>query len=60
MWLIEWWAGLDWRIRIAIPLAFLALSTVLLVCGILWPWGWGVGAVLFLFGGRSDAEKKGY
>jgi len=35
MWLIEWWVGLDWRIRFAILLVLFAIPTVLLIYDIL-------------------------
>ena len=59
-WLFEWWSDLDWRIRFVPPLILIAISTILIICGILWPWGWVVGVVLLLFSGPSDSEKKGY
>ena len=57
---IEWWANLDPKIRITIPVILLIISTVLFFIGILWIWGWVVGVILILFGGRSKAEKSGY
>jgi len=59
-WLFEWWSDLDWRIRFVPPLILIAISTILIICGILRPWGWVVGVVLLLFSGPSDSEKKGY
>jgi len=59
--LIEWWAGLDWKIRLLIPVILLAISTALwLLANLIWPWGWVAGVVLLLAGGRSESEKKGY
>ena len=60
MGLILWWAGLPWQIRIVMPLVLIAISTVLLIAGIIWPWGWAVGFVLLMFSGRSKSEKNGY
>ncbi|MGB2755928.1 MAG: hypothetical protein WBD75_11955 [Phycisphaerae bacterium] len=58
--LAEWWAGLDWKLRLGFPVFLLLISTILYFCDIIWPWGWGVGIVLLLFSGRSESEKKGY
>jgi hypothetical protein len=60
MGLLEWWAGLDWKLRLVVPVILLLVSTVMFMCGRFWPWGWAVGGVLLLFSGRSDAERKGY
>lgn len=59
--MFEWWAGLSPWIRYGVGVFFLLLST-LLFFGFdrFWPWGWGVGAILLLFSGPSDSEKKGY
>jgi hypothetical protein len=58
--LFEWWAGLRWWIRASVAGAFLLLSTVILLCGRLWIWGWIVGAVLLVFSFPSKPERKGY
>ncbi len=58
--LLESWTGLDWKIRVLVPLILLGVSTALYFCGIFWPWGWAVGVALLIFSGPSDAEKKGY
>lgn len=60
MGLFGWWSGLSPVIRYGVALALLAISTVLYLAGTLWPWGWAVGAVLLLFAGPSDSEKRGY
>jgi hypothetical protein len=61
MGLIQWWAGLDWKIRILIPLVLIAVSTAIyLLADRIWPWGWGAGVVLLAFSGRSKAEKNGF
>jgi len=37
--LVEWWAGLDWKIRLLIPVILLAISTALwLLANLIWPW----------------------
>jgi len=57
----EWWAGLDWKFRLGLPLCFLCASTALwLFADVIWLWGWVMGALLLLVSGRSQAEKKGY
>ncbi|NLW49946.1 MAG: hypothetical protein GXY85_03770 [Candidatus Brocadiaceae bacterium] len=57
---IEWWSGLTPWFRLGVPVALLALSGILLAFGYVFVVGWGLGIVLLLFSGRSDAEKKGY
>ena len=57
---IEWWGGLDPKIRITIPVVLLLISTILFFIGILWIWGWVVGVILLLFSGKSKSEKNGY
>jgi hypothetical protein len=58
--MLDWWAGLSWKLRLAVALAFLVLSTVILLCGYFWPWGWAIGGALLLFAFPSEAEKRGY
>jgi len=60
MGLFEWWGELSPWIRYGAALFFLLLSTGLWFAGWFWPYGWAVGAILLLFAGPSDAEKKGY
>jgi hypothetical protein len=49
------------RLYMLLPaLGFLAVSTLALLGGIFWPWGWAVGIVLLFFSGKSSSEKKGY
>ncbi|OVE77121.1 hypothetical protein BVX99_03565 [bacterium F16] len=56
-----WWAGLDWTIRLFVAGALIATSTALyFLADTLWVWGWIIGGILFLCGGRSRAEKNGY
>ena len=55
-----WWAGLPPILRYGVAVLFLLISTVLLLFGRIWPWGWAVGVVLLLLSGPSDSEKKGY
>ena len=57
---IEWWAGLSPWIRFGVAGAFLLLSTVLLLTGRVWIWGWVIGAVLLVFSFPSKPERKGY
>jgi len=58
--LIEWWAELNWKIRITIPVILIIISTILLLLGKIWIWGWIFGVTLLLAGGPSNSEKKGY
>ena len=58
--LISWWSELPWQLRIVVPLVLIAISTILLIAGEIWPWGWVVGVVLLAFGGPSSSEKNGY
>jgi hypothetical protein len=55
-----WWSGLPWGVRYGLAGLFILLSTVLFLVDVLWPWGWVLGILMFLFGGPSDSEKKGY
>jgi amino acid transporter len=55
------WIGANCRLYFLLPsLALLLISTIMLIGGTFWPWGWAVGAVLFFFCGKSSSEKKGY
>ena len=56
----EWWAGLGGWARYGLPVALLLTSTLLLLNGTLWIWGWVIGGILLCFAGASDSEKKGY
>src|SRR5262249_1021402 len=58
--ILEWGAGLRPLIRFGIAGTCLLVSTVLLLFGEVWIWGWVVGAVLLVFAFPSHAEKKGY
>jgi hypothetical protein len=59
MWFIKWLNG--YRLYMLIPAVLLILlSTLLLIGGMMWPWGWAVGMSLLFFSGKSDSEKKGY
>jgi hypothetical protein len=58
--LISWWAGLPWQLRVVVPLVLIAISTIFLFAGEIWPWGWVVGVILLCFAGPSSSEKKGY
>lgn len=59
-WFIEWWAGLDWWLRLGVPVALLAVSLVFLVFGQVLVIGWVLGTILLLCSGKSESEKKGY
>ena len=57
----EWWGGQSPWLRYGVALFCLAISTtVLLLAGRIWPWGWVVGVILLFFAGPSASEKKGY
>lgn len=58
--MIGWWSDQSPWLRYGVAVLFLAVSTILLLCNTFWPWGWGLGAVLLLFAGPSESEKKGY
>ncbi len=60
MGIIEWWASQSPWIRYGVSFVLLAISTIILILGRLWIWGWVVGGILLLFSGPSDSEKKGY
>ena len=56
----QWWATLSPRVRFAVALVPLALSTLLWLTGRFWPWGWVAGAVMLAFSFPSQAQKRGY
>ena len=58
--MFSWWTGLPWKLRLAVALGFLLLSTILYFCGYFWPWGWAAGVILLIFSFPNDAEKRGY
>lgn len=58
--MIGWWSDQSPWVRYGVAVLLLAVSTVFLLCGRFWPWGWALGAVLLLFAGPSESEKKGY
>ena len=58
--MFDWWSDQSPWLRYGVAVLFLAISTVMFFAGRFWPWGWGVGAVLLIFAGPSDSEKKGY
>ncbi len=58
--MISWWTGLPWKLRMAVAAGFLVLSTILLIAGYFWSWGWALGVVLLLFSFPNDAENRGY
>jgi hypothetical protein len=58
--MIGWWTEAPVWVRVGIASIFLAISTIFLIAGEFWPWGWAVGVVLLIFSGKSDSEKKGY
>jgi hypothetical protein len=58
--LYEWWAGLPWWLRLGVAVGCLLVSTVLLLFGRFWPWGWAVGLVLLLLGFPNKSERRGY
>ena len=59
--MIDWWTGLSPWLRYGVAVFFLLVSTILFFAfNTFWPWGWGIGAVLLIFAGPSDSEKKGY
>ncbi len=60
MGLLTWWAGLSPWFRVGVPLLLILISTGLPLARWIWPWGWAVGFVLLMFGGRSSSEKNGY
>ena len=55
--MLEWWTDLPGWARLGIPIALLAVSTLLFFNGVFWPWGWAIGGVLLLFGGWAGSDK---
>lgn len=59
--MIGWWSDQSPWLRYGVALLLMGISTALFfLADRFWPWGWGFGAVLLLFAGPSDSEKKGY
>lgn len=46
--MFEWYAELPRWLKVTVSLVVLAISAGLSVNNIFWPWGWGVGVVLFI------------
>jgi hypothetical protein len=59
-WFIEWWAGLPPWLRFGVAGIFLMISTVILLFGRIWIWGWVIGAVLLVFSFPNKAQRRGY
>jgi hypothetical protein len=60
MGLIEWWAGLPWWLRLGVACLFILVSTIALLAGRVWIWGWAIGIALLIFSFPSKSERKGY
>ena len=56
----DWYVELPWYLRYGVGVLLIALSTVLLLVGRVWIWGWILGAIALLFASRTQAEKNGY
>ncbi|HEX8912317.1 MAG TPA: hypothetical protein VF796_08145 [Humisphaera sp.] len=55
-----WWSEQSPLLRYGVAIALILVSTVLLLAGVLWHWGWIAGVILLCFAGPSKAEKNGY
>lgn len=58
MGLFEWYFGLRPLHRFFCSLVPLALSTIIFLNGRFWPWGWVVGAIMFLASFPTRSEKS--
>ena len=58
--ILGFWFDLNWKIRCILPIVLILVSTILLFCGTFWVYGWAWGIALFLFCGKTNAEKNGY
>jgi hypothetical protein len=58
--LISWYGELSPWFRFGVAGLFLLASAVLLFFGIVWIWGWAIGAVLLFFALPSKAQRRGY
>lgn len=46
--MIDWWAGQSGWLKYGIPLGLLGASTIMYLCGYLWPFGFGMGFALLV------------
>lgn len=46
--MIEWWVAQTGWVRYGFPIGLLGISTILLLCGTLWFWGFGLGFALLI------------
>ena len=53
---VGWWAHLDAKWQIGVPLALLAASGLLLLAGRLFVFGWAAGLVLLALGGKRKSD----
>lgn len=58
--MLGWWNELPWQLRAGVAVLLLLASTVLLLIGYVWIWGWVVGAILLPFSFPNDAQRRGY
>lgn len=52
--------GLPLWLRLTVIIVCVLVFVGALIAGILWPWPLAIALVMFAFGGKSDAQKKGY
>lgn len=59
--MFDWYFGFPPLMRFLIALVPLAISTLMLLSGRFWPWGWVVGVVMLLgaFPTRGEKSKWG-
>ena len=60
MGLFTWWAGQNPWLRYGFAILLILISTLLLLAGRIWIWGWVAGVIMLLAGGRTSSEKNGY
>ncbi len=46
--IIQWWVTLPSWLRYGVAIFFVIISTALYFYGLIWPWGWILGLILFI------------
>jgi len=59
--MLEWYFGLPILARVVLPVIVLGIAAVrYFVEGVVWPWGWAIGAILLITCIPTHKSSKGY